>query len=228
MAAGGDAVQEDDMAGPVVLIGGVSERRRAGARPRRTTEIANLFPRQGEWTEADYLSLPETNRIVELSDGRAQVPDMPGTSHQRAVRDLLWLFESHIRAGGLGEVCTAPLRVRLWPGKFREPDIVFMRREHSDRITEEHWGVPDLVVEVISPRTPQSSGTEGTDRGDKFLEYARSGVEEYWLVDLVAPAIEVYGLRAGTYHLLGRWGKGEMVTSQVITGLAVPVDAVLP
>ena len=31
-------------------------------------EVAQLFPLQGEWTEAEYLAL-DTNRIVELSDG---------------------------------------------------------------------------------------------------------------------------------------------------------------
>ena len=27
-----------------------------------TIEIVNLFPRQGEWTEADYFRLPESNQ----------------------------------------------------------------------------------------------------------------------------------------------------------------------
>jgi len=44
-----------------------------------TYEVAELFPRQGEWTEEDYLSLPETNRLVELSDGKLVVLPMPTT-----------------------------------------------------------------------------------------------------------------------------------------------------
>jgi Uma2 family endonuclease len=36
-----------------------------------------------------------------------------------------------------------------------------------------------MWVEVLSP------GTEGTDRGDKFLEYEQGGVREYWLIDAV-------------------------------------------
>lgn len=38
-------------------------------------EILDLFPRQGEWTEDDYYKLPETNRIVELSEGRLIIID---------------------------------------------------------------------------------------------------------------------------------------------------------
>lgn len=192
-----------------------------------TTEIARLFPPQGQWTEAEYLSLPETNHIVELSNGRVVMPDMPTTSHQRAVTKLLRLMAAHVEASDIGEVSVAPLRIRLWPGKIREPDIVFMLRQHSDRIGEEYWGVPDLVVEVISPRTAHSSGTEDSDRGEKFLEYAQAGVSEYWLIDPAGGTVEIYGLRHHAYHLAGCWGRGEVCQSGVIDGFAVEVDAVV-
>ncbi|MBI3945498.1 MAG: Uma2 family endonuclease [Armatimonadetes bacterium] len=192
-----------------------------------TTEIARLFPLQGQWTEADYFALPETNHIVELSNGKVVMPDMPTTSHQRAVLRLARLMSAHAEAHGLGEVSMAPLRVRLWPGKIREPDVVFMLAEHEDRITEDYWGVPDLAVEVISPRAPHSSGTEAADRGDKFLEYAQAGVGEYWLVDPAAGTIEVYRLLHHAYHLAGQWGRGQACRSEVMDGFTAPVDAVV-
>ena len=195
--------------------------------PRLSTEVAWLFPRQGEWMEEDYLALPDTNHIVELSEGRVVIPAMPTTSHQRAVRNLLRAMDSHAQAHGLGEVCVAPLRVRLWPGKFREPDLVFMSTAHTDRIGEEFWEVPDLVVEVISPRTERSSGTERTDRLEKFEEYARAGVTEYWLVDPKEHTIEVYVLQQRGYHLLGRWGVRGIARSEVLGGFAVPVTEIV-
>ncbi|MDQ1329138.1 MAG: hypothetical protein QG641_2427, partial [Candidatus Poribacteria bacterium] len=42
-----------------------------------TIEILRLFPRQGEWTEADYFRLPESNRIIELSEGRLIISPSP-------------------------------------------------------------------------------------------------------------------------------------------------------
>ena len=202
-------------------------KRQRTARSRKSTEIVDLFPRQGQWTEADYLALPETNRIIELSEGRVVIPDMPTTSHQRAVGKLFRLMSDHVEAQGLGEVCVTPIRVNLWPGKFREPDIIFMHRNHADRIGEDYWGIPDLVVEVISPRTPQSSGTENVDRGEKFVEYAKAGVKEYWLIHPTACTIEVYVLKDGVYHLLDRWGKGEVARSEVLDGFEVLVEAVI-
>jgi Uma2 family endonuclease len=136
-------------------------------------------------------------------------------------------MSDHTDASGLGEVCVALLRVRLWPGKFREPDIVFMHRDHADRIGEDYWGIPDLVVEVISPRTSLSSGTEQVDREEKFVEYARAGVHEYWLISPTTCTIEVYVLRDGVYHLLDRWGKGEVARSGILAGFEVPVETVI-
>lgn len=188
--------------------------------------MAWLFPRQGQWAEADYLSLPDTNRIVELSNGKLVVPDLPTDPHQFAVGELFAIIREHVRKDGLGHVRVAPLRVRLWPGKFREPDVVFLSRAHEDRRGEEYWGVPDLAVEVLSPRTERSSGTEKTDRLEKFEEYAKAGIGEYWIVDLRERAVEVYVLREGVYRVLGRWGTGDVAVSDVVPGLSVSVSAV--
>jgi Uma2 family endonuclease len=189
--------------------------------------VAGLFPRQGQWTETDYLSLPETNRIVELSNGRLVVVDLPTDPHQFAVGELFAIMRENVRAHHLGHLRVAPLRVRLWPGKFREPDIVFLSDANGDRRGEEFWGVPDLVVEVLSPRTEHSSGTERTDRLEKFEEYAKAGIAEYWLVDPKARTIEVYCLREGAYHLLGKWSASETAHSEIMPGLKVKVAEIV-
>jgi len=121
----------------------------------------------------------------------------------------------------LGTVQFGPLPVRLWPGKIREPDILFVAREHSDRIGEQAYGPPDLAVEVLSPATRR------TDRLEKTVEYARAGVREYWIVDPDGQTVEVFILREGAYELLGKWGGGEEARSEVLAGLRVAVDEVL-
>lgn len=119
-----------------------------------------------------------------------------------------------------GIVRFAPLPVRLWPGKIREPDLFFISKEHSDRIGEQACGVPDLVVEVTSPSTLRA------DRMEKFHEYARAGVSEYWLADPQARTIEVYTLQHGAYLLRGKWGTGEVASSALLAGFDVDVEEV--
>jgi Uma2 family endonuclease len=90
-------------------------------------EVAMLFPAQGEWTETQYLALNGSNRMVELSNGCLEVLPMPNPLHQRIVDYLFSLLKAFVVARGLGEVYFAPLPVRLWEGKFRQPDIMFFR-----------------------------------------------------------------------------------------------------
>ena len=74
----------------------------------------------------------------------------------------------------------APFLVRL-PDPLRrgrEPDLIFVRKERLPLLKPTYFdGAPDLVVEVASPESL------GRDRGEKFVEYERAGVEEYWLID---------------------------------------------
>jgi len=175
-------------------------------------EVANLYPPQGEWKEEDYFSLPDTNRYVELSDGRIIMPPHPTFSHQEALKRLFLRLQAFVEKNNLGIVQIAPLPVRLWPGKIREPDIFFIGKEHSDRIGERVCGVPDLVVEVIS------SSTERTDRVEKFLEYAKAGIREYWLIDPEKKTVEVYSLRGGDYILVGKYSGSQVATSEMLPG----------
>ena len=59
----------------------------------------------------------------------------------------------------LGATLMAPLRVRLREGKFREPDIIFLLAENSQRAGEECWAGADLLMEVVS------GGKKSRDRG---------------------------------------------------------------
>jgi len=193
---------------------------RVTSRGRRRAPVAELFPPQGQWTEEDYFALPDTNRYVELSDGELVVPLHPTNRHQVAVLEFAVRLRQFVLENNLGSVRIAPLPVRLWPGRIREPDIFFIAGEHADRIGEQVCGVPDLIVEVTSPSTAR------LDRMEKFAEYARAGVREYWVVDPESRTVEVYSLDRGAYVLRGKWGPGEVASSGLLPGFEVGVDEV--
>jgi len=188
---------------------------------RPTIEILNLFPLQGEWTEEDYFNLPDTNHYIELSEGRLIFLDMQSTTHQRVVGKLYRLMADFVDNNALGEVGLAPLPVHLWKGKVREPDIVFMSDAHKDRIREKYWGVPDLVVEVLS------KSNVNADRVEKFAEYVQAGISEYWIVDPEAKTIEVYTLKKSTYDLFGKWEIGEIAHSNLLSSFEAAVDTIV-
>lgn len=179
-------------------------------------EIALLYPLQGSWTESEYLQLG-TNHLVEFSDGCIEVLPMPTKLHQRIVRFLSFLIHQFVSARGLGEVLFAPLPVRLWSSKFREPDIVYLRPERN-----EYRGQPegaDLVVEVVS----EGNESRLRDLETKRQEYAQARIPEYWIVDPENQQVTVLVLEEAAYRVHGVFGLGETAKSTVLAGLAVSV-----
>lgn len=185
-------------------------------------EVAYLFPEQGGWSEQEYLDLPG-NRLVEYSDGFIKVLPMPTTSHQSillAFYEALLLF---VRPRQLGKVSVAGIRVRLRKGKFRQPDVVFMLAEHSDRIGEDYWRGADLVAEVVSG----SDEDRRRDLVDKRAEYAQARIPEYWIIDPQEERITVLRLSRRGYKVAGEYGRGDQAKSALLHGFAVNVDTVL-
>jgi Uma2 family endonuclease len=184
--------------------------------PEPTWGIASLFPPQGMWSEEEYLGLP-TNRLVEFVDGTLEFPPMPTTHHQRVLLYLyraLLLFASARRPG---EVLVSPLPMRLRPGKYREPDILFMLAEHSDRIHKQYWDRADLVMEVVSESKPDH------DHESKRVEYAEAGIPEYWIVDPQQQRITVLTLAGDRYAEHGTYDPGQRATSVLLPGFGVDV-----
>ncbi len=187
--------------------------------PELTWEIAQLFPAQGHWSQEEYLAL-DTNHLIELSHGQLEVLPMPTQSHQLLVIALFELLRNFVREGQLGTVLLAPMRVQLWPGKFREPDILFMRSEHDDRRSDRFWEGADLVMEVVSPDDPER------DKVTKRREYAQAGIPEYWIVEPVDSSISVLTLHGPEYSLHGKFVSGETATSVLLERFKVDVASV--
>ena len=169
------------------------------------------------WTEEEYLLFAnDQNVLIELSDGKVVLHEMPTPQHQAVVLNIA----ARLREHGEGRTLVAPVPVRLWPGKMREPDVIFFKADHLSRIQEHFAGVPDLVVEVLSPTT------RSVDLGEKMDEYARAGIAEYWIIEMDARNVTVYVLRGNSYHLAHRYGSGETLGSAAIENLAVKVDEI--
>jgi Uma2 family endonuclease len=183
-------------------------------------EVALLLPFQGEWTEADYLAL-NTNHLIELSDGCLELLPMPTIFHQLILQFLFGLLDAHVKAQLLGRVLLAPLPVRLWPGKIREPDIAFFRPERIRNLRGQPEGA-DLAMEVVS----EGAENRKRDVETKREEYARAGIAEYWIVDPQEQQITVLALDGQTYRTHGVFGLGTTATSVLLPGFTVAVDAV--
>jgi Uma2 family endonuclease len=190
--------------------------------PEPAWEIAKLFPYQGHWDEFEYLSVTKsTNRLVELKAGQLLVLPMPTMAHQLIVNYLLEVFKGFVRSRDLGIVLFAPLRVRVKPGEFREPDLIFMSAKNRHRANNDYWEGADLVLEVVST----DAESRKRDLKEKRTDYAAAGIPEYWIVDPVEERISVLTLAGNEYASFGEFKPGEQAASKLLSGLTVDVAA---
>jgi len=170
------------------------------------------------WADEDTLA-----EWVASPDGEAGEAIMYSPAsmlHQELVQFLNGLLSLYVNIENLGKVLFAPFQVKLGPNlPGREPDLLFVAREHLGRLKPGYLdGPPDLIVEIISP------GSREQDRGRKFYEYEEAGVREYWLIDPQRRQAEFYQLSAGGVYQYTSPDTDGIYHVQAIPGLWLRVE----
>ena len=142
--------------------------------------------RTRRWTRKEYqklgaLGIVPEDEPVELLDGQLIVAEPKGRSHVTMVRLAARVLT---RAFGDGWVIYAQDPIALDDESEPEPDVVVVVGSELDYL-DDHPARPSLVVEV-------AESSLYYDRGRKASAYARSGLPDYWIVNLVDWRIEVH------------------------------------
>jgi Uma2 family endonuclease len=142
--------------------------------------------RTRRWTRQEYgrlidLGVLQEDDAVELLEGRLVVAEPQRTPHATAI-DLAG--EALRRAFGPGWRVRVQLPLGLGRDSEPEPDVAVVRGEARDFLAD-HPATAALVVEV-------ADASLRLDRGIKARIYARAGIPEYWIVNLVDRVVEVH------------------------------------
>ena len=158
------------------------------AHPRTGKYDVSTMQTETPTTWEDVLRMPDDGNRYEFIGGRLYVTPAPVTRHQRISKRLQAALMRVLEDAGHGEVFGAPFLVEFpGTGDRVQPDLLFVSDERREIIGE--WqvlGAPDLVVEILSPSIAHR------DRGIKLDLYARCGVRQYWIVDPVEDAVDVW------------------------------------
>ncbi len=142
-----------------------------------------LEPRR--WTRKEYAQLGEAGILdddpVELIGGDLIVSEPKGTSHATAVRLAAHALRAVFGAGWI--VCVQD-PVALDDESEPEPDVAVVRGELRD-YRHQHPSEAALIVEI-------AESSLDFDRRRKGSLYARAGVRDYWIVNLVAARLETH------------------------------------
>lgn len=123
----------------------------------------------------EFLALSDSGVQAEWLAGGTIIFLPPSLRHQHLIIFFAELLQRHCRARALGETLIAPFEMRARPdGPAREPDILFVARQHRDRLSEQRLDGPaDLIVEIVSESSVYR------DRVDKFEEHEAGRVAGY-------------------------------------------------
>ena len=168
-------------------------------------------------TELPFPPMAEAPLIeerYEIIDGiRYDFSPSPTLKHQLLVTQL-W-YELHETCHATGTVVVAPMDVHLDENNIVQPDLIYVTNENASILKTRIEGVPDLLIEILSPSTGEH------DKVRKKALYERFGVPEYWIVDIHHRTIDQFVLRDGAYALERTYGSADAILSERFPCVAV-------
>ncbi len=145
-------------------------------------------------TEEMFDELVDEDTKAELIDGVMIVHSPASIEHDDIGGFTRGLMSFYSDAKELGVVLGPDSLIHLAPGRKCAPDVFFIRQERVPMpLPKEFDGVPELVVEVLSPSNRRY------DLRDKRLIYREAGVGEVWFIDAELRRILVDRRRAESY-----------------------------
>ncbi|AUX20810.1 hypothetical protein SOCEGT47_012840 [Sorangium cellulosum] len=159
----------------------------------------------------------------ELVDGRVEEEEMPSVLHEAVVAWLMRVLGVWAAVRG-GRVFGSELKLGMRAQeRGRKPDVSMylpgarLPARGSPMATRP----PSAVIEVISPRPRDAR----RDRIEKLGEYARFGVQFYWLLDPQVRGLEIFELgRDGRYAVALSASEG-VHEAPGCEGLSLDLDA---
>jgi Uma2 family endonuclease len=161
-----------------------------------------------DWCDEDVKAEWVDGEVVLMTPENLESADLGGWLNA-IMREVVESFD-------LGRVIGREFQVRLPSQRRRRvPDLQFIAKAREAIVRQTFVdGAPDLIVEIVSP------GSVSRDWRDKFYEYERAGVREYWIFDPASQHVEAYALGKGKRYALVREADG-WIESAVLPGFAI-------
>lgn len=163
-----------------------------------------------------------SHELLEYIDGFVYMTPTTSTKHQRVSSRLQLKFGIFLE-GKPCEVFSAPYDIelkdeRMEGTKIVIPDITIIC-EKSGFTDARYVGVPDLIVEILSP------SNQSHDLVTKLNLYMNYGVKEYWMVNPMLHSITVYALNhEKLYEQHDMKTEVGQITSKVFEGLSIDLQ----
>ncbi len=115
--------------------------------------------------------------------------------HDLLTAYLRHLLDAYFALRPVGQVRAQPFVMQLNTiGSIREPDLQIVLNNNPGKLTDTAMiGPADICIEIVSPESV------ARDYGNKFEEYEKAGVREYWIIDPIRQRCQLNRLVEGVY-----------------------------
>lgn len=165
-----------------------------------------------DWCDEDTRAEWVNGRVVLMSPWES-------APHGRIVQFLGRVLGIYVEQHNLGQVFTSSFMMKMDAiPSGRLPDVLFMTRKQVEQCLR-HMYLEDaatLAVEVVSPESVER------DEDEKFREYAKAGVREFWLINPMRQAAAFFELKSGKYKRIAI--EDGVVRSRVVDGFYLRID----
>jgi Uma2 family endonuclease len=134
--------------------------------------------RTGCFTYEDFCGLVREDQKADLIDGVIYMASPENLDANDLFGWLYTLMRIYVDEKKLGRLFGSRVACRLDDRNAPEPDILFVRNEHADRLHRGGVeGPADLAIEIVSPESVER------DYKKKRKQYQHFKVPEYWIID---------------------------------------------
>ena len=194
-------------------------------RPMASYEIRTRRFSRAEYDRLIELGVFQPGEPIELIGGELMVAEPQGASHYTALMKTAKALEA---AFGPGWEVRPQGPIGLDDDSEPEPDVAVVPGGPDDYATA-HPARPVLTVEV-------SESSLAVDRQHKGSLYARAGLADYWVLNLVYRVLEVYRepVRDAAAPFGWRYARAEVLDASArvaplaAPGASIPVSRLLP
>ena len=174
----------------------------------------------------EFVEITNTSKArYELIDGEIYLMASPNHQHQVVISELLVQLYEFFKEKACSPI-TSPFDVRLSNGaqsfeddpNVVQPDLLVICDEENINENGIYHGVPSLVIEVLSP------STRNKDMLTKLSLYMKSGVDEYWIVDLVNKQVYIYVFNERSIKVMSTFKFASEIISEAFPGLSVVLN----
>lgn len=172
--------------------------------------------------EEFYKMREDTTNLLEYVDGTVLMSPSPSTKHQRVSSKLQAKLFNFLE-GAECEVFSAPYDIHLRTDEV-ESDTIFIPDlsvicDKNGLEENKYVGVPKMIVEILSP------SNQSHDLVTKMEAYMKYGVKEYWVINPMLNAVQVYAMNdESVYQQIEIVKDKGIVNSEALKGFRVSLE----